>query len=47
MKYLYVPECHVIVNQHQRIREHENVILNYINIYFKIYGVLKANIFCE
>ncbi len=47
MKYFYLPACHVIINQHQRNREHANVILNYLNIYFKISGVLKANIFDE
>ncbi len=37
----YLPPCHVTINQHQRNREHANVILNYWNIYFKISGVLK------
>ncbi len=41
IKYLYLPACHVIINQHQRNREHANVILN-----FRI-RVLKANIFGE
>ncbi len=35
MKYLYLPACYAIIN------------LNYWNIYFKISGVLKANIFVE
>ncbi len=25
MKYFYLPACHVIINQHQRNREHANV----------------------
>ncbi len=45
IKYLYLPAYHVIINQHQRNREHANVILNYSNIYLKISGVIKANIF--
>ncbi len=45
MKYLYVPACHVIINQPQRNHEHANVILNYINIYLKISGLLKENVF--
>ncbi len=28
MKYLYLPTCHVIINQHQINSEHANVILN-------------------
>ncbi len=44
--YFYLPAYHVIINQHQRNREQANVI-NYLNIYFKISRVLKANIFGE
>ncbi len=29
MKYFYLPACHVIINQHQRNREHANVILSH------------------
>ncbi len=47
MKYSYLAACHVIINQHQRNREYANVIIHYLNIYFKISGVLKANIFGE
>jgi len=37
----------VIINKHQRNCEHANEVLNYLNIYFKISGVIKANIFGE
>ncbi len=39
-KYLYLPACHVIINQHQRNREHANVIIIKIFI-FKSQGHLK------
>ncbi len=44
MKYLYLPACHVIINQHQTNREHAD---HYLNVYFKISGILKAHIFGE
>ncbi len=33
MKYLYIPACHVIINQPQRNHEHANVII--IEIFIK------------
>ncbi len=40
MKYFYLPACHVIINQHQRDREHANVIIIEIFI-LKSQGYLK------
>ncbi len=40
VKYLYLPAFHVIINQHQRNREHANVILIEIFI-LKSQGYLK------